>query len=287
MSVYDLYPSAEEWLEWARAAGLHSNILNFIMVHEYWLDPPRKSEIKQGATGSAAYDPTEVHPSRRSWEQLDLALKEMGLQEQFTNPLWYAECVGRIGTQAAIAWGSFLDAQAKSQITGTQVIDDYLTPAGATAAASSKKKKKTTKKGEPEEAIEAAQAPETSTRGAIQDRVEQIKDFEKLNVIIEAVVEEIHKRQMEKVSQAQCENLAAFMKFLPPELRFVFYTNISKNPDRKKFIIATKDHLVPLIVEIFGIDTNNPNGSQEIKTPDFIKKLQEKAQAEAASAQAK
>ena len=281
LSTYDLAPDSEEWIAWARTAGIHSNIISFISEQDYWLDPPKKAEVKQGATGSASYDPTEVHPSRRSWEMLNFALTEMGVIEDWKNNLFYHECLGRIGAPATIAWQTFLKLQSERAITGAMIIDDYLTPENETG---SKKKRK--KKGDSIEDVDPNAAP---VKGAIQERVEQIKDFDKLNVIIESVTAEINKRNLDKPSEKQCLNIAAWLKFLPHELRFVQYTNLSKNPDRTKFIIATHHYITNIVMEIFGIDPNLPADKQtQIKTPEFIARIEaeQKKKEEAAAAAA-
>ena len=108
----DLEPTAPDWLTWAKEAGIHENVIDFIAANEKWLDPPTDSE------------PGHVTPSRRSWERLSDALQGAGVASDPNDPLFYPMCLGYVGTEATIAFHSYVKT-IDSQVTGEEVLTDY------------------------------------------------------------------------------------------------------------------------------------------------------------------
>lgn len=108
----DLTPTIEDWLSWAQAGNIHEIISDFIAGNEKWLDSPKD------------VDPGKVCPSRRSWERLSNALVCAGVIESPDDALFYPLSLGYIGTEASIAFHSFVKT-INNQVTGEEVLRDY------------------------------------------------------------------------------------------------------------------------------------------------------------------
>jgi hypothetical protein len=98
--VVNLEPTQEDWVDWARdtsdcGGSIDPLIIDFHVKTMKWLDPP----------GSA--DPTEKHPSRRTWEKLDKTLKHAGISNEPNNPLFFPLCQGFLGSEGALAFHHF------------------------------------------------------------------------------------------------------------------------------------------------------------------------------------
>lgn len=97
-NIYEFAPSVEDWICWARAAGLDSRIISFIEENPEYLD---------GEEGGAAFgeDNLERSPDRRSWERLSKVIEkfgELGSQLQ-------AMASGIIGDRAAADFFRFIN----------------------------------------------------------------------------------------------------------------------------------------------------------------------------------
>lgn len=108
----DLTPTVEDWLAWARDGYVHSNIADFVAGNEKWLDSPKDVE------------PGKVSPSRRSWERLSNALVSAGIADDPKHDLFYPMCLGYVGTEATIAFHSFMKT-IDAQVTGEEILQDY------------------------------------------------------------------------------------------------------------------------------------------------------------------
>lgn len=108
----DLDPDVQDWLEWARTTGIHSNVIDFISKEEKWLDPP------------ANVDSKEVHPSRRSWERVNRALVQSNAIDAPDNNVFYPICTGFLGTEATIAFHAFVKT-IDNQVSGEEIVNDY------------------------------------------------------------------------------------------------------------------------------------------------------------------
>lgn len=108
----DLTPTVEDWLSWARAGNIHEFVVDFIAGNEKWLDSPKDIE------------PGKVCPSRRSWDRLSAALTKAGVIEDPNHALFYPLALGYVGTEATIAFHSFVKT-IDNQVTGEEILRDY------------------------------------------------------------------------------------------------------------------------------------------------------------------
>lgn len=102
-AVVELEPTVDDWIEWAEGKGagkgdICTQIVSFVKQHRDFLDPP------EGAT------PGMVYQSRRSWHQLDTALKYAKLDEVTgeENQLLFALSLARVGVEAATSFVDFV-----------------------------------------------------------------------------------------------------------------------------------------------------------------------------------
>ena len=109
----DLTPSHEDWLTWAKTSRrVHENVVAFIATNEKWLDCPKDAE------------PGKVSPSRRSWERLSHALCAVDIADNPDDPMFYPLCLGYVGTEATIAFHSFVKT-IDNQVSGEDVMENY------------------------------------------------------------------------------------------------------------------------------------------------------------------
>jgi MoxR-like ATPase len=214
--VVDLNPDHTEWLSWARKSGISSDIVNFIAEQPVWLDPPKKSNVKEGAKGSAVYDPNEVHPSRRSWEMLDKALKSMSLPGSSTKEeldLTQAVAGGRIGTHASIAFTAFLKKQEK--ILGKDIVESYILVKGKG------------KKGEPVE------------NDTMRKKFLQVTSVDQINAVVESTLQYISTAcKWEEIDTRLSKNIETFFNDLPAEIFFAAYKELGKPREHIRLIAA-------------------------------------------------
>ena len=94
-NIYDFAPSVEDWINWARGAGLDSRIISFIEENSEMLDGEE----------NLAEENFERSPDRRSWERLSNVIKnfaELGKELQ-------AMAAGIIGDKAAASFFDFVN----------------------------------------------------------------------------------------------------------------------------------------------------------------------------------
>ncbi|MGQ9629175.1 MAG: AAA family ATPase [bacterium] len=108
----DFKPTAEEWLSWARDAGIHESIMSYISADRMALNLEGKG-----------YD-SEVFPTPRSWHMLSDIMNAMGDVDldELTSI-----ASGIIGAESAIAFVSFLKSGSQGlPFTVEQIFfDDY------------------------------------------------------------------------------------------------------------------------------------------------------------------
>jgi hypothetical protein len=109
----DLTPTVDDWLSWARTGHINDVVTDFIAGNEKWLDSPKDIE------------PGKVSPSRRSWERLSIALTKVGIIEDPNHSLFYPLSLGYVGTEATIAFHSFVKT-IDNQVTGEEILNDYV-----------------------------------------------------------------------------------------------------------------------------------------------------------------
>jgi hypothetical protein len=291
LAVFDLVPDADDWLKWAReivvnAKGqpeprIHPNITGFIAMQPMFLDPPRNG------AGGASYDPSEVHPSRRSWDRVDQTLKFMGIQDDHNNPLYYQTLVSRLGNMTAATMKRYLDTMAQTRLTGAMVLDDYLTVDKADIG-----KKKKTKKTDP--VLTPAEVL-AQPIGFVQDKIRKLiveNKLDTLNQVVDDVIAEIEKRDLStKLPMHIKYSLCALFNDLPHELRYTLYTSWGKsaNPKRQELITETHEYVINFVLNIFGYDVNKKDDkgnmiTEQVEEPAFLKAKRE-AEAAAAAAQ--
>tara|TARA_B100000035_G_scaffold311111_1_gene320092 strand:+ start:683 stop:1747 length:1065 start_codon:yes stop_codon:yes gene_type:complete len=95
-TVFDVEPSVEDWLLWAKDSGISSQVWNFINSNHDHLEH------------SDDFEPNKVYPSRRSWERLDECLSNAGLLQD-ASPELMQLTTAFVGLEAAVAFNDFID----------------------------------------------------------------------------------------------------------------------------------------------------------------------------------
>tara|TARA_Y100000114_G_scaffold157263_1_gene188593 strand:+ start:5197 stop:6276 length:1080 start_codon:yes stop_codon:yes gene_type:complete len=98
-TVFDVEPSVEDWLLWAKDNGVSDVTWDFINQNRAHLEH------------SDDFEPNKVYPSRRSWERLDSCLKAAGLLESDnlkSCPVIYNLTSAFVGFEAAVTFNDFV-----------------------------------------------------------------------------------------------------------------------------------------------------------------------------------
>ena len=106
-TVFDIEPSVEDWLDWAKKSDISDEVWGFINHNHDHLE--HKDD----------FEPNKVYPSRRSWERLDECLSQSKLFEDH-NALYHL-ATAFVGFEAAVAFRDFV-ATMDRQVT----VDDIL-----------------------------------------------------------------------------------------------------------------------------------------------------------------
>lgn len=93
-TVFDIEPSIDDWLNWAKDAGISEEVWNFINQNHDHLEH------------TDDFEPNKVYPSRRSWERLDECLTQGNLFEDH-NALYHLTSAF-VGFEAAVAFRDFV-----------------------------------------------------------------------------------------------------------------------------------------------------------------------------------
>jgi len=94
-TVFDVEPSVEDWLAWAKDTGISGITWDFINQNRAHLEH------------SDDFEPNKVYPSRRSWERLDGCLRQANLLEE-ASPTLYTLTSAFVGFEAAVAFNDFV-----------------------------------------------------------------------------------------------------------------------------------------------------------------------------------
>ena len=94
-TVFDIEPSVEDWLTWAKDSGISSQTWNFINQNRGHLEH------------TDDFEPNKVYPSRRSWERLDECLRSAKLLDE-SSPTLYSLTSAFVGFEAAVAFNDFI-----------------------------------------------------------------------------------------------------------------------------------------------------------------------------------
>jgi hypothetical protein len=106
-TVFDIEPSVDDWLNWAKDAGISEEVWNFINQNHAHLE--HKDD----------FEPNKVYPSRRSWERLDECLTKGNLFSD--HEAMYHLTSAFVGFEAAVAFRDFV-VNFDKQVT----VDDIL-----------------------------------------------------------------------------------------------------------------------------------------------------------------
>ena len=107
-TVFDLEPSIEDWLLWAKGK-VQTEIWDFINQNHQHL------EHKED------FEPNKVYPSRRSWERLSNTLA--GLEKIEHGPTLHHLTTSFVGMEAAVAFGDFVKNYER-QVTVEDILND-------------------------------------------------------------------------------------------------------------------------------------------------------------------
>jgi len=107
-TVFDVEPSVEDWLSWAKA-NVIPEVWDFINQNHNHLE--HKDD----------YEPNKVYPSRRSWERLSNCLA--GLPEVGFGSTLYQLSASFIGFEGAVAFNDFVKNYER-QVTVENIVDE-------------------------------------------------------------------------------------------------------------------------------------------------------------------
>jgi len=94
-TVFDIEPTVEDWLAWAKDSEVSQPTWNFINQNRAHLEH------------TDDYEPNKVYPSRRSWERLDECLSSAKLLDE-SSPTLYSLTSAFVGFEAAVAFNDFI-----------------------------------------------------------------------------------------------------------------------------------------------------------------------------------
>lgn len=109
----DFDPSANEWLDWARASDVHEAVVEFINRNQNLLDPP-VGNLEAG----------RVYPSRRSWVAFSDTLMHMGLDSRTDDGMLTQVTKGWVGREIAVMFQKFITNEF-SQLRPSDVLDNF------------------------------------------------------------------------------------------------------------------------------------------------------------------
>ena len=107
-TVFDIEPSIDDWLTWAKDSGISAEVWNFINQNHAHLEH------------TDDFEPNKVYPSRRSWERLDECLTQ-GELFQDHNALYHLT-TAFVGFEAAVAFRDFV-VNFDKQVTIEDILD--------------------------------------------------------------------------------------------------------------------------------------------------------------------
>jgi len=114
--VVDVNFTPEDWTRWARLEGISEQTVDFIELNTTFLQPPPVA------------DPTQVHPSPRSWERADVTARPLLEAGQALGNYDFDRIrrliSGFCGTEAAMAYLDHLKAEFK--YSGDDLMNDYV-----------------------------------------------------------------------------------------------------------------------------------------------------------------
>lgn len=107
-NIYELFPTAKDWVKWATSAGLDERVVSFIKSKPTMLD--------------SRFDPTanslDKSPDRRAWERVAHAIA--GHRE--ISAILAKMIAGIVGIKAAAA---FMESQKEKSVTGMDILKSF------------------------------------------------------------------------------------------------------------------------------------------------------------------
>lgn len=107
-NIYTLRPTVQDWLAWAKRAGLDERVINFIQTHPDKLD----------SRFDPSSDSLDKSPDRRAWERVSQVLKGVKNPEAY-----HAKLVA--GIIGALTASTLFDSFKERVVTGKEVIEKY------------------------------------------------------------------------------------------------------------------------------------------------------------------
>ena len=107
-TVFDVEPSVEDWLSWAKDAEISTETWDYINQNRNHLEH------------SGDFEPNKVYPSRRSWERLDNCLAKAGLLQE-SSPTLFILTAAFVGFEAAVSFNDFI-ANYDRQVTVEDIL---------------------------------------------------------------------------------------------------------------------------------------------------------------------
>ncbi len=111
-TVFDIEPTVEDWLAWAKDSSISKEIWDFINQNPTHLEH------------NDDYEPNKVYPSRRSWERLDHCLTQGDLLKE-SSPTLYHLTSAFVGFEAAVSFNDFV-ANYDRQVTPEDIFSGKL-----------------------------------------------------------------------------------------------------------------------------------------------------------------
>jgi len=110
-TVFDVEPTVEDWLGWAKDGTVHEVVWDFINQNHNHLEH------------SDDFEPNKVYPSRRSWDRLSECLSSAGLLEEGGDiATLYNLTNAFVGFEAAVSFRDFVE-QYERQVTVEDILD--------------------------------------------------------------------------------------------------------------------------------------------------------------------
>lgn len=126
-TVFDLSPTAQEWVEWARESGVNSLVTQFIESNI----SGDNCKFLENTPGSA-FVSNKVYPTRRAWTRAArMVLNRFNPEKESDRPYILTAMSGFVGYEAAAAFDAFLEKQEFSLSVEDVIIHGKQLPMGA------------------------------------------------------------------------------------------------------------------------------------------------------------
>lgn len=231
--VVDLNPDVQDWLTWAKApaeefgGAIHPVVTDFIASEPKWLDPPKQ-----------IVDPSDVHPSRRSWERVHASLVNAKILEEPNDPLFYSLLQGYLGNEAAITFTKFAQS-VDFRVSGDDICNKY------------EKVREKIKKLDRDRLLAA---------------IDKVQEFVHTKEI----------KWETKNGQKIANNVAAFMGDLDHELRIALWEKLmKKGAENIPTLKALHKPCIQLVLDVFGVKYGDSGVNTVPNIPQFIKNKEE------------